>query len=117
MSSRQDIKDRAKAHFTARTGGKIEIPEWDCTIYFKTPNLATLKAVWADAQGDNIEAQARIVVACATDESGEKIWSKPEYRDLMTTVDPNIVARIGNAIMGGSNLDLNAKQMAEDEKN
>jgi hypothetical protein len=117
MDIRQQIKERAKAHFASRSVGKVEVPEWDCAIFYKTPNLATLKAVMAEAQGDAIEAQARIVVACATDDAGERIWSKPEYRDLMTSVDPGIVARIANAILAEANLDMNAKQAAEDEKN
>jgi len=117
MDIRQQIKDRAKAHFAERGTGKVEVPEWEATIYYKTPNLATLKAVFAEAQGDNIEAQARVVVACAMDDAGAKIWSKAEYRDLMTSVDPSIVARIANAILAEAKLDTSPKQMAEDEKN
>lgn len=117
MDIRQQIKERAKQHFASRSIGKIEIPEWEATIFYKTPNLATLKSVMAEAQGDNIEAQARIVVACATDEAGEKIWAKLEYKDLMTSVDPGVVARIATAIMAAANLDMGGKQAAEDEKN
>ena len=117
MDTRQQIKERAKAHFAERKIGTIEIPEWDSKIFYKAPNLATLKAAMSEAQGDTIEAQARIVVACATDDAGERIWSKAEYRDLMTSVDPGLVARIANAIMAASKLDMRAKQQAEDEKN
>lgn len=117
MEIRQQIRERAKSHFAGRQTGKIEVPEWEATIFYKTPNLATLKAAFAEAQGDTIEAQARIVVACATDDTGERIWSKADYRDLMTSVDPAVVARIANAIMADAKLDSSAKQMAEDEKN
>lgn len=117
MDARQQLKDRAKAHFAGRDRGRVDVPEWEAVIWYKTPNLATLKAVMAEAMGDTIEAQARIVVACATDDAGERIWSKAEYKDLMTSVDPGIVARIANAIMADAKLDSSPKAAAEDEKN
>lgn len=117
MDNRQQIKERLKTHFASRETGRIEVPECGATIFYRTPNLATLKAAFADSQGDTIEAQARIVVACALDDAGEKIWSKVEYRDLMSSVDPAIVARIANAIMSDAKLDGSLSQMADDEKN
>lgn len=117
MDFRQQIKERARAQFVNRETHKIEVPEWGATIFYKTPNLATLKLVNAESQGDPIEMQARLVVACSTDDTGERIWNRVEYKDLMTAADPGVVARIANAIMAAANLDASAKQMAEDEKN
>jgi hypothetical protein len=111
------FKERAKAHFADRGMQNVDVPEWHGKIFYKTPNLAVLKRVMADSKGDAIEAQARIVVACATDENGEKIWSSPEYQDLMKSVDPGVVARIANAIMANVNLDFSPASMADDEKN
>lgn len=116
MATAQEIKERAKAQFLARATESVEVPQWGTRIYFKTPNLSTIKSVMADAKGDNIEAQARIVVACATDEHGERIWNKTEYKDLMTEYDPAAVALVASAIMQGMSLG-DAKEMAEDEKN
>lgn len=111
------FKERAKAHFADRGRQSIDVPEWGGVIFYKTPNLAILKRVMADAKGDAIEAQARIVVACATDENGEKIWQTPEYQDLMKAMDPGVVARIANAIMKDVSLDFSPGAMADDEKN
>jgi hypothetical protein len=114
---KNSLKDRAKAHWTGRGTRSIDVPEWGATIFYRTPNLAIIKAVMEESKGDTIEAQARIVVACAMDDSDERIWSKPEYKDLMTSVDPAIVARLATAIMADGSLDLSPKDMAADEKN
>lgn len=116
MSASQ-IKERAKSQFLNRATDSLDIPQWGAKVYFKTPNLSTIKSVMADSKGDNIEAQARIVVACATDENGERIWSKAEYKDLMIEYDPAVVAMIAAAIMKGISLEVTPAQMAEDEKN
>lgn len=117
MDARHALKERAKAHWTARGTKSIEVPEWQATVFYRTPNLSTLKEVMSDSKGDAIEAQARVVVACCTDEDGQKIWSKPEYLDLMKSTDPGIVARLANAIMAEANLDFTPREVAEDEKN
>lgn len=117
MDIRQQIKERAKSHWAERGTGSVEVPEWETTIFFKSPNLATLKDAMSEAKGDPIEAQARIVVACAVDSEGQKIWAKAEYRDLMIGYDPSVVARIGNAIMAGTSFAATPQEMAADEKN
>jgi hypothetical protein len=117
MDFRQQIKERARAQFANRETHKIEVPEWGATIFYKTPNLATMKQVTSESQGDPFEMQARLVVACATDDTGERIWSKAEYKDLMMAVDPAVVARIANQIMADANLDGGPQKRAEDEKN
>jgi hypothetical protein len=117
MMNAAQLKEKAKAQFLARATDSIEVPQWGATIYFKTPNLTTIKSAMADAKGDNIEAQARIVVACATDENGDRIWSKAEYKDLMIEYDPGAVAMIAGAIMKNVSLAPDAAHMADDEKN
>ena len=111
------FKERAKALWAERATHCVEVPEWSGKIHYKTPNLATLKSVMAESKGDPIEFSARIVVACAMDENGEKIWSKAEYLDLMKAVDPAVVNRIGNAIVSEAKIVLTPEAMADDEKN
>lgn len=111
------FKERAKAHWADRGTESTHIAEWDATIFFKAPNFATIKAVTAESKGDPIEYAARMVVACAMDEHGEKIWSKPEYKDLMTMVDPQIILRIFKEIVKDAKLNLSAEELAADEKN
>mgnify|MGYP001054892153 CR=1 FL=1 len=69
-----------------------------------------LKQVMADAKGDPIEMQARIVVACAMNEKGERIWQRLDYSELMREYDPAIVARIANLIMAEAKLDVPASE-------
>ena len=107
------IKDKLKAHYAERARHELYIPEADETVYFKTPNLATLKQVTADSKGNPIEMQARLVVSCCTDANGEKIWKPIEYADLMREYDPAVVARIANTITEKANLTEESVKAAE----
>lgn len=111
------IKEKAKAHFAARATHEIEIPEWGETVYYKTPNMQAYKVILAESNGNAIEMQARLVVQCATDANGQRIWQKQEYSDLMREYDPGIIARIANEIMAEAKLDAGPKEQAETEKN
>lgn len=113
----QDFKHKAKESFVGRETRSIFIPEWGATIYFKKPNLATFKAAMVESNREPLEMQARMVVACATDAEGKKIWNSAEYVDLMTSYDPDVVSRIADAIMNGTKLATTAQEQAEDEKN
>jgi hypothetical protein len=117
MDSRHQIKERARAKFANRETHKVEVPEWGVTIFYKTPNLATLGMVKSESGENQVEMQARLVVACATDETGERIWTKAEYLDLMNFVDPGPVMRISTEIMAHFNLDGGPQMRADDEKN
>ncbi len=117
MATAQQIKERAKAQFQSRPIESIDVPQWGTKIYFRSPNLSTIKAAFADSKGDNFEMNARIVVSCALNEAGEHIWSKVEYRDMMTEYDPGVIITIAKAIMSGVNLISDPQQQAEDEKN
>lgn len=104
------IRDKAKAHFASRGTRSIDVPEWECTIHYRVPNLQTLKTVMADGKNDPVEMQARIVAAVATDEKGDRIWGKLDYKELMVETDPGVVARIANAIMSEAKLDVPAAE-------
>lgn len=118
ISNIDAFKERAKARFLDRAILSIEVPQWEITVFFKTPNLETIKAAVAASQGDTFESQARLVVACAMDENGEKIWkNKAEYKDLMTSYDPGAVAAVAKAITDGMKLNLSVQEQTEDEKN
>lgn len=97
--------------FSGRAVKTVEVPGWPEPVYFKVPNLSTLKQTMADAKGDPVEMQARVVVACAEDGKGVKIWpNKIDYTEVMTRIDPGIVARIANAIMAEAKLDVAAAE-------
>jgi hypothetical protein len=111
------VLERAIAHFSARARNTVEVPEWGVTVYYSTPNGATLSLVQRESKGDAIEAAARIVAHVAEDEAGKKLFSRLDYKDLMVKVDPAIVGRIAGAIMDDAKLDGTPKEQAETEKN
>lgn len=117
MMNAAQLKEKAKAQFGSRGLQSIVVPQWDATIYYKSPNLSTIKAAYAQSKGDSFEMNARIVVACAMDENENRIWNGAEYKDLMVEYDPGAVVMVAKAIMEGVNLMSDPQQQAEDEKN
>ena len=117
MATIQEIKERARAQWAERSGGTVEVPEWDTTIHFKTPNLATLKTISNESNRDPIEIQARLVAVCATNDKGDRFFSKAEASELMTHYDPAIISRIAAAIMEKSRFATTPEEKAADEKN
>lgn len=116
MSNAQQMKERAK-QFATRALQSVEVPQWGGKVFYRTPNLSTIKAANAEAQGDSFEFNARIVVACGLDEDGKPIWNKAEYKDLMVEYDPAAVVFVANAIMADAKDLGTSKQLADDEKN
>lgn len=117
MESAQQLKERIRTQFLSRPMESVDVPQWGTRVFFKSPNLSTIKSAVADSKGDSFEMNARIVVACALDENGQHIWSKVEYRDMMTEYDPAVIVMIAKAIMKGFNFIAEPQQQTEDEKN
>lgn len=112
-----NIIERAQAHWDSRPQHEIEVAEWGekgaaLTVCFRTPNAATLSRVVKESKGDTIEQAARLVVACATDMNGERLFKPADAVTLMKHVDPGVVTRIAAKIMAEARFDVE-----ESEKN
>jgi len=114
----EKFRQRAESQFASRAMKSVFIPPWNETIYYKSPNLETIKAASINSKGEPLEMGARIVVACATDENGTRIWpNSAQYKDLMTKYEPDGVSALIKAIMEGVSGMSDPQQQAEDEKN
>ena len=111
------IKERAKAQFAERATVELAIPEWGGSIFYRAPNLHVYKECIAESKGDQVEFNARLVVACAKDANGEPIWRKAEVVELMREYDPKIITYIASEITKTIALATTPADMAEAEKN
>ena len=91
--------DTAISHFSSREIRKLEVPEWETTIYAKNLTLDD-KARWlARANNDGTDYMIYSVILGATDENGDAVFSLEDKVKLRKQVDPDIVARIANFVL------------------
>lgn len=106
-----NILERAQANWDSRAQHEIEVPEWGesgkpLTVYFKTPNLATVAKVEKESKGNAIEQMARMVIYCATDANGKRLFSSADFTQLMNHSDPAVVARIATRMAEETNVNI-----------
>lgn len=113
-----NVIKNATAHFRNKIGGemkKIEVPEWEATIYFKAAN--TLKEegnlIKLAQQGETIEALVETLITKARHEDGSKMFKPAEKQVFMNEVDPDVVIRV----VGEINTLSRAEPLEEAEKN
>jgi len=91
--------ERAKAHFNSLDIKKIHVPEWDLDIYAKPLNLFETKKLMRYANDDSIEMLAYVIKLKALDEKGEQLFTLEDKKDLINSVDKDVLARVANEIM------------------
>jgi hypothetical protein len=91
--------ERAKAHFNSLDIKKIHVPEWDLDIYAKPLNLFETKKLMRYANDDSIEMLAYVIMLKALDEKGEQLFTLEDKKDLINSVDKDVLARVANEIM------------------
>lgn len=93
------IIDKAKAHFISRVGGNLlstEVPEWDCTIYFKPSISLKSQAPISKllSEGKSEEALVQTLIIRALDESGKPAFRPADKVELMHRCDPDVISRV-----------------------
>lgn len=98
-----NILDRAKAHFRDKLNNGlicIEVPEWGednepAKLYFK-PYLTLLEQAEAAKliNDDSVKGLAGLLIMRALDEEGNRVFAKTNERELMNSVDPDVIGRI-----------------------
>ena len=111
------VLDAARTRFAARPRNRMAMPEWTpdgepvMEVFFKTPNAITLSEIEEASKGNQFEQTARLVVACAEDQEGQKLFAPGDHKDLLIFTDPVALGRLGRAIMAGASID--AEQAAK----
>ncbi len=99
--------ERAKSHFQAQLNGEmdyIDVPEWGepnkpLRVYWRPMTLKDQGDILAfHNEGKVAEALCTQLVVRARNEDGSRMFKKTEMYTLMNDVDPDIIARIAQAM-------------------
>ena len=101
-----DIIGRAKAHYKEKLNAEqrvIEVEEWGedgnpLLIYVKPANLVVRDKIYKYAAQGSLEALVESIILRAVDADGLPIFAKKDKNALMTSVDPDVIARISSEI-------------------
>ena len=92
------ILSKATTHFKEKLSNNVEsveVPEWDCTIYYRPMNGKQRDSILKHVNEGNIfRALVESILTRARDESGKLMFKPVHERELMTKVDPDVVERV-----------------------
>ena len=97
-----NILDRAKADFREKLSNGlvcVEVPEWGeddepAKLYFKPYLSLTEQAQAEKLTEEGVKGLAGLLIMRALDEEGNKVFPKTSERELMNSVDPDVIGRI-----------------------
>lgn len=73
----------------------VEVPEWKCTLYFpSTLTLYRKDRIFAFQKDGSLKSMAQILIECAMDEDGKRIFSPKDFDTLVKHTDSNVVIRV-----------------------
>ena len=95
----KSVLGNAKSHFREALSQeliKIEVPEWDSTIYFKVATtFATEKKILdLHSKGEMVEALVETLLAKSLTADGKRVFSPADKIVLMREVDPEVIIRV-----------------------
>jgi len=92
------VLDKAIEHFDSFEVQQIEVPEWDCTVYYTPFTLAEKKKLLKFAKSDDIEFLIRTLILKAKDAQGESMFDVSDRVTLLNKVSDVVITRIVNEI-------------------
>lgn len=102
----EQILETARVHFDKQRGQKIEIPEWgmvgDGAATYDPPSLRLRQLIQHKAGKSQARQMALTVIHCLKDPAGLAVFKDdaPSLAALENQVDPAVVARIAQAVLG-----------------
>lgn len=98
------LADAIAAHWNAMKRQRVEVPEWNTTIYYDPLSVAECdKLAPLSANEQAVEA----LILKATDEAGNPIFTKADKMQLLNMASPTVVKRIATAILIADMIDVN----------
>lgn len=96
---KNSILENATTHFRNKISGEmkmIEVPEWDCKIWFKTSNTLSEegKVMRLAQEGKTIEALVETLIMKSRNEDGTKLFRPADKSVFMNEVDPTVLIRV-----------------------
>ena len=98
------IIEKAKAHFKEKTIIVIEVPEWGESgkpfLIYSTPfTLSEKDKIFKGSQESSLKVLVDCLILKAQDEKGEPLFTLEHKRDLLNSVDPDVIIRIANEMI------------------
>jgi hypothetical protein len=90
--------DKAIAHFDGLGTKKIEVPEWDTTIYATPLTLGEKSTLVKFAGGDDADFMVRMLILKAKDKKGKHLFDLNDKPSLLGHVHPSVLERVINEI-------------------
>lgn len=96
------VLDKAKEHFASLERRSLDVPEWDCTIFWTPWTVGERQKLWGQikASGREAEINARAIILKAQDADGKPVFRIDDLKALTTSVDASVVERVGGEIIG-----------------
>lgn len=112
------VLEKATAHFRNQISGEmksIEVPEWECKIYYKTANSLKDEGriLELSQQGKTIEALVENLIIRARDENGNRMFTQADKATFLNEIDPKVILRVVSEM---NSVDVSLAE-AEVEKN
>lgn len=95
------IMEAASRHYKALGTRSIEVPEWECTLYFKPVTLTEQQEIMREAaNGGGLEyAYAKAIISKVTDKDGNKLFDLSHQVYLLKASYAAVTQRIGEEIL------------------
>lgn len=116
-----NILEKAQAHFNSLEGGKINVPEWGCEIFWNPLTLHDEARIFARDEETGIVATAekiwvRTLIRCAKDADGNAVFDAMDENKLLHGVDRSVLKRVSAAILDGSSKQGNLSDKIDQKK-
>ncbi|MDH3636840.1 MAG: hypothetical protein OES09_00045 [Gammaproteobacteria bacterium] len=101
---RADLKNKIKEHAEKvreeRGLTPVEVPEWGCTLYYGVINMRSKLKIFRLQQEGDIHSLAQIVVECALDEKGRRVFNGQSDVDWLMSdeADSEVVIRLSTEL-------------------
>lgn len=97
--TKASILDNAKSHFRnaiAQELMSIDVPEWDCKIYFKAATSFAIeqKIIELHSKGHMVEAMIETLLAKSLTEDSKRMFAPADKIVFMREVDPEVIIRV-----------------------
>ncbi|MEO0682319.1 MAG: hypothetical protein AAF192_18105 [Pseudomonadota bacterium] len=107
-----DVLDRARAHFDAMRGRRLEVPEWGddagpLVVYADPLTLADRQALAKSGKGDDFKTSILAVIRHAKTAGGDRLFAEEfdARKVLETEADPAVILKIAQFIGGTGEVD------------
>jgi len=91
--------ENAVEHFKGKELRKMEVPEWDVTVYAKNLTLDDKAKMLRRADSDNTDYLIYALIFGLADDQGEPVFTIEDRLALRGRADPDIVTRLATFVL------------------